>query len=405
MTAALFVQAMKKHLFIFIALSLLGLPSVHAEVMVGCSIEWLACEAEVIAVGKIASTTSVKGPGDVTYEDCVFSVTEHIKGMPAKELKFCHRRMSAEKPAWTTSKSDLLVFLSVHKTGDARLNGLLMPLGEQQPFPIFELSNIQKGAYSTDMTILTSQEAILGIVRSWASSKIEHFLWVPVPPGSPIERTLFAGSSVFLKVPAEEKYRAQFMSMVESKDPYQRRKAARELAKYSGPETERTLRKLLDDDTQDIFAHTEDTIVTFRFSVRQEALRSLKILGTAVPDVTLERKPTDEERRSLRASVWRKHFTSALTNEWNVSVVEDGSTRVIEECESTAVIVTCTRGEARCRFTLVPKEWTRDLMPKGDCLGLYRQSNGNGRQFYFEGSMPAEERENLRKFFGLEKID
>ena len=48
----------------------------------------MTCEAQVVAVDKITSITSAKGPGDVIYEDCVLSVSESIKRPAAKKLKF-----------------------------------------------------------------------------------------------------------------------------------------------------------------------------------------------------------------------------------------------------------------------------------------------------------------------------
>ncbi len=370
--------------------------------------EWLTCEAQTVAVSKLVDVHSVKGPYEVVYEDCVLSVSEVLKGPPAQTLKFCYRHLSEGQPAWMTSKGDLLVFLAVQQDRftdqeaanltnpyyEARLHGLLQPIDVQYPSPIFDLSNFPKGIYSKDSTLLTKPEEVLRAVRTWASSTITRPLLVKLSSD-------FRPDCPALVVPAEESYRAHFLALAGSQKPFEQQKAATELAKFPGPDTEQVLLGLLNDNTENLWFFSADTLSNVEFGVRAAAYHSLQALGKTVPTLALERQPIEAEQRELRQSHWRKAFAEALTGGWQVVSVEDGDTRLAGGRETSAVNVVCGKADARATLRLIPKEWKKEELPAGEDLGMDGGNNQGARRFFLDGELPPAVQEKLTKYFGL----
>jgi hypothetical protein len=253
------------------------------------------------------------------------------------------------------------------------------------------------------MTILTDRGVLLDTVRSWAGSNISHSLWSEIPFDSPIFEHLYAGSACYLKVPAEEKHRAHFIELARSAKPEERLKAALELRKFPGEETERVLYELLKDETENRRYSCADTLARVEYGVRAAAVRSLKALGRPVPELRLEREPTEEEQRSSRETYWRKSFTRALSDGWKVLSVEDGETRPVEGRNTTSVILTCGNGDARCRFLLIPKEWEGSAPSGTECLGINGPDSQGARRFFLEGVLPEPVKGKLVQYFGLQK--
>lgn len=355
--------------------------SLPARQTVTATVEWLTCEAQTVAFGKLVAVHSVKGPYEVVYEDCVLSVSEVLKGPPAQNLKFCYRHLSEEQPDWMTSKGDLLVFLAIHQDRftdqeaanltdpyyEARLHGLLMPIDIELPQPVFDLTKLPKDIYSKELTLLTKPEEVLQTIRTWATSTITRSLLVELPFGPPLSRTMGRCDEA-LVVPAEESYRAHFLALAGSQKPYERQKAAAELAKFPGPDTEQVLFGLLNDNTENFWLFSADTVSNVEFGVRAAAYHSLQALGKPVPILALERQPTEAERRELRQSYWRKAFAEALTDGWQIISVEDGDTRLAGGRETIGVNVVCGKADAHCTLRLIPKEWKKEDFPTGRIL-------------------------------------
>ena len=397
-----------KRTIVTVALLLILSGQSRAESMAASSVEWLSCKSDVVVVGKITKITVTKGVHSVIYEDCVVQIHEVIKGdIKDKKLVFCLRTLSSEPSGkdFMNSKEGILLFLSnsTNHGSEHHLNNKFVPTSMRFPFSILDLSNIPKHVYSKEMTILADQKEILKTVRSWADSKIVHSLRSKVPSDSPIFWHLYGGSNVNLIVPAEEKYRAHFMKLAQSDKPHERQKAALELQKFPGEETERVLRELLKDEPEN-FWYSADTISKVEFGVRAAAYWSLKALRKAVPKIELERKPTEEEQCSLRQNYWRKSFTEALSDGWKVSSVEDGNTRRVEGRDAISVIVTCGMGDSRCRFTLIPKGWHEKDFPAGENLGINGRNSQGARHFVLKGALPEAVKEKLAKYIGLERF-
>jgi hypothetical protein len=391
------------------AVAFLLLFSSRSQARIGgaSSIEWLACKAEVIVIGKMTGVSTTKAPRSGTYKNCTVQIIEVIKGdVQGKELTFCPGSSFSEKAGKNlmNSKEGLLLFLAKADSNRQlpHLDGKYVP-SMRRSLLVLDLSNIPRHVYSKEMTILTDRKEVVRLTRIWATSRVAHFLWSEVPMSSPITTRLYSGSSCFLFVPAEEKYRAHFLKLAQSGEMYERREAARELRKFPGKDTEAVLRELLKDESEFIWYSSADTISRVAFGVRVAAYKSLKALGKPVPDqILLEREPTEEEQSTLRQECWKKSFSSALSEGWKVVSVKDGPSRQIGERETTSVVVTCGEGEARCTFTLIPTEWAKEEFPAGVNLGINGRDNGGARHFFLEGALPGKVKEKLTKYFGLE---
>lgn len=381
--------------------------SSRAEIRVASSVEWLACGSEAVVIGKITRIATTKGEGEVVYQDCTVQVDEVLKGdVKGKELLFCLRSLPPHPSGkdFMNSKKGVLFFLIKSKDHgpEHHLDNMYVPTSYREPLSIIELSRLPGDTYGKGMTILSDDKELLKAVRTWAESKTLHSVQAEVPYASPIHARLYAGSACFLVVPAEDKHRQQFLKMAKSERPWDRQRAAAELYKFPGDETEAALRELLQDKTENVWQFSADTISKVEFGVRTAAHGSLKKMGKPVPEIETERRPTDEERRAFRARHWQESFGKALLGGWKVLAVEDGGSRQFEGRDTTSVTVTCGEGESRCRFILIPKEWSRDDWPDGINLGVNGRNSQGARHFFQDGSVPKEVQGQLVKYFGLE---
>jgi len=105
------------------------------------SVEWLVSISEVVAVGSLVEVRESKGPGEVTYEDCVLQVTELLKS-PAQqeEIRFTFRRLTRDLSLsdWMRDGTRLLVFLARAKDygPERRLSGSLVPTSKNYPLSL-----------------------------------------------------------------------------------------------------------------------------------------------------------------------------------------------------------------------------------------------------------------------------
>ena len=210
------------------------------------------------------------------------------------------------------------------------------------------------------------------------------------------------------QLPAEERFRAHFLKLASSKEPAERQRAAAELSKFPGDETEAALRALLKDQTENVWLFSADTITKIEYGVRAAAYTSLKSLGKDVPAIVLERQPTDQERHSLRESHWRGAFNEALASlegagGWKVISVEDSGTQRTNGREVVAVMVTLGLGDSRCKLTLIPKESSGVQAPIGENLGINGRNSQGARYFYVDGELPAQVKSKISSYFGLQR--
>ena len=403
-----------------VALLCFGFAATNASVAENVSIssvESLTCASEVVAVGHIVKISTSKGPGSVVYTDCVFDVSEDIKGAPSKEISFCCRDLSDDRAASLAPDKELLVMLSRWKDHytdsqvasgafadpyyEARMHNLLVPTSNQIPFSIIDLSKPLKNLYASDLSILKDRSELLRVCRAWAKSPITVSLDREVPFDSPIHGELWGGSAVYLVVPAEDKYREQYLALARSKKSYERQNAAAELWKFPGQETEKVLRDLLSDSTENVWLYSNDTISKIEFGVRAAAYRSLQKLGEPVPQIELERKPTAAEESQYRHEAWQKSFKEALPEGWTTTMIADGESMDNWDGRKTVVLVTCSNGSSQCRLILIPREWSKAKLPNAGYAGMWEGDSQGGRYFYVEGDIPKDLKARLTQYFGL----
>lgn len=388
--------------FLALLLILTAGGTAHAWVLSATSLEWLTCSAEAIIVGTISEIATSRGPHQVEYETCIVDVRQVLKGdVEGKRIAFTLRRLGASPTVQplAQSKASVLLFLSKSKPDEMEgpLQDKWVPTESHVTPAIVDLSTPPKKVHAKGWKIVDDKNEVLKIVGEWAKSPIKHSLSLADDQPSFLYRVM--------TVPAEESYRPQFMALARSAKPGERARAAAELYKFPGDETEAVLRQLLKDDSQGRSGDGFDRLSRVEYFVRSAAYRSLKELGKPVPEVVLEREPTPEEQEEYRNEVrkqWRESFSTAMKDGWSISAA-DGQTRVLEGRERIALIITCRKGDQQATFTLVPKEWPAGELPETEFLGINGIDSQGARRFFLDGKLPAEVKQQVVAYFGLKK--
>ena len=390
------------------------------------TLEWLACKADIIAVGQLTGAPRVTSEGQSVFADCVLRVTEMIKGEPSPEVRFTYHRRLKDDTSWMRPRVELLVFLCRLRSepdADRQVpyaspterdwqHHHLVPATDRHPLSIINLRRPSVDLFDREGRRLNAREDILKITRRWATSAVRHRLEREADTGSQAFETLERGSAVLLSVPAEERFRSELMNAAGGGELFDQARAAAELWKYPGAATEELLRALLDDTTEYQSLYSGDTIASIGYPIRAAAHRSLRQLGVVVADLPLERPATAEERRKLRESYWTERFSRALVDDWRVLGVREGATNppVVEPSTGSAiwtrdiVIVLVEIGNAagtRHVFALFPIEWPRDELPASGRLGIYALFAQGSRVFFSDGPLPEDLRRHLVQQFEL----
>ena len=287
-------------------------PSTFAEIMVAESVEWMTNNSPLVVVGKVQM---VKDEGD--RRDITIAIKEVIKGnLQGKSLAFSvtlpHYDVSidrSEASRWKDSQAELLLFLrkATRAYDGKEMDGrwtLRSPHLKNFGNPAIDLSKPHY-VYSMDMTDLEKSEDILKLVREWArkSSPAENAqrpniiippkgsLALEIPPDSTIFRSVYAGSSCFLLVPAVEKFKQRVIDMTASKHPEIRAKGALLLANYPGDDTKAVLQKLLDDKAQVYVAQTSGETIKTVAKAAEASLEELRKPPASQPATQPAREP------------------------------------------------------------------------------------------------------------------
>jgi hypothetical protein len=266
-----------KYLLFFLILLMFS-KAVQAEVMRASSLECLACQADLVITGEVVNLVSNDRNPSVPELKLTIEVDQVFKGdLPAKTIQVAfivNTGLDKQKAIGRLNNRHLLFLSKSQKQ--------YFPTSTQLPVSVFNLSSISGHIYSKDMRILSDSQEILSLTRKWVNSKIEHCVSREKINNTLIFNRLYAGSACFLDVPAEESWRMHFVKMAQSSQWHQREKAAAELYKFPGPETERILRNLLKDNSENMATSSGDTIESFQYSVRRAAYYSLIALKVPV---------------------------------------------------------------------------------------------------------------------------
>jgi hypothetical protein len=189
---------------------------VRAESAGARSVEWLACDAEVIAVGRLKEVRQVKGPGEVIYEDCTLALTELLKSTAQKdEVRFTFRRFKHHPSMadWMHDDAELLVFLSTSKDHgpEKRLDGALVPTSMASPLSLVNLAEPGRFLIDIKFNVLKYGWEVLDATRGGLLAlnnyqlseghKQVEMLRVEVPFNTEAQAALYAGSVCYLDIP------------------------------------------------------------------------------------------------------------------------------------------------------------------------------------------------------------
>ncbi|OAI57682.1 hypothetical protein AYO49_06460 [Verrucomicrobiaceae bacterium SCGC AG-212-N21] len=363
------------------------------------SIEWIVCESTVVATGKISDVKEVPAPEDARYrlDEFTLVVTDTIKGEPKPQVTFRVGRHSKAPAPSKPSGRELLVLLRLHY-GQEHLS----PTRDRAPFTILDLSDLPETLYDKEIKRVTDRNTLLALCRTWARSDAKHSLHEKVPLESKLYEKLWRGSSVFIKVPAEEKHRLQFLAFAKSTVPDEREAAARMLRKFPGPESEAALRSLLSDSTESVQQGPGDFIFRIEYPIRSAACRSLEELGKPLHGLTLDRAPTAEERQKFWHKGWQQRLSGALQDGWKLTAIRDGETRMVDSRQFYVLVeAEVSNGEEQCTMVLVPKQFETDKAPTGTYLGVFRFGDGGQWLIYARNGIPPAFKDRLAKSYGV----
>lgn len=383
---------------------------------------------------------------------------EIIKGkLPEKELVFRFYGQEAAASLEKTLADSRPVLLMLRKYEkpvdngcDGDMQGQYIPTSQRYSCPVslFPLDEIPthktKYRFLCDKhgRILSDDEEVVRIIREWATSPIKNSLpGFYTPERAHIQYTkdefFNMSSGCILMVPAEEQYREFLLKIADpaNKSDKPVRPApfnlsvftnnfntttdfinantvvaatqpanevtycpgvAKYLWMYPGKETNRVLLELLKD-TYETRRRRDDT-VEYLYPIREDAIESLKKLNQPIPDVALTRKATKEERVIARYNYWMNRFENVLGGGWKIEV-KDGKTKD-DEFQTTSVYVTCTKGDVKLEFILIPRLWDKNEWPKAKHLGAF-QGSETGRYFFVRGTLSDRLREKIRREMGL----
>jgi hypothetical protein len=377
------------------------------------SIESLTCASQIVAVGTLREIISVKGPDGLVYKDYVMTVSEMIKGSHANEISFTRDDPRVQDWSWMKPDLPFLVFLHQHQDRfaeapgssqaqnhdfrETRVHNRLVPVSDYFFPSVLPLSDLPKYLYDKEKEKVSDSQTLLTLCRKWSASTLKNTIrWVQTDPSELSSFIPYA-----LIVPAEEKHRLLFLQSSKSTDPILRRRAAEELWKFPGDESEAALRSLLNDTTESIWCHGHGEMARIEYSVRSAAYHSLKQLGKPVPDLPLQRLPTAEEKRLYRQKDWQQSFKEALQNGWTVADIHDGQVQNKDSRDWTFVEVDLTKGKDKCSLLLIPKPFDLQSGGKMKYLGSQDPSSSSSVRFYATPSIPSDLEQRLISYFGL----
>lgn len=271
--------------FVLLASALLASPTARAENAYAESVDWLVHDAGLVVRGQVRQ----------------WSAREVVIDHPVPLLG------SVQGPTVTASVPDHGCDEATARPGDdvllllreAEEGWVARCVRDRAEVWSFDLAS-PEGAYTADGQVLTTGSAVW---RHLETALARPVAGAPHPAPTADERyllqqgpmfvdamstaawgELFAGSAVYLGVPPYEDLRDDVLARSRSEAWSERRRAARQLANYPGPQTERRLRELLADPFVAEAMDPEGQVVRRSRPVREAAARSLAALGVEAGD-------------------------------------------------------------------------------------------------------------------------
>jgi hypothetical protein len=312
-----------------IAILLLIFPVIaRAEIAVGESIEWIVPNSDRIVA---ATVTKLETTPDANKNPCqvvTVTVSKTFKGEASDQVVFVlPPGVPAEYAAhWLDEKTSILfclvkndgkrIALSTDKfpwvlrASDGRLNATLLGRSKHETTGCHPL-------YTSEFKIVTQPAAVTALIEQTVKTAKQ----TPLPSilldapfgGVDVDDDLYAGSTVYLIVPVDEKLEPRAQAWCKSKFPGERQQGARILSRFKSDINIALLTALLDDpysfestSTRTTGENTTELLWRKKiYPVRQIAFKSLTKLGAnPKPPVMEELLEGKDDKKEKRFSIW-----------------------------------------------------------------------------------------------------
>jgi hypothetical protein len=361
--------------------------TVFAEINIVDSLEWMAIDAPFVVRGKVTGLKDTKGPGSVVYRDVTIAVEETVKGQRQDEtINIRLRLLGVDKAGieWQHSGHSYLFFLCRGRARDDQaLTGWWVLRESRQS--VIDLNQPQR-VYTADLKWAKDGAAILGAVREQAAHhglpgyvgapnifKAQiGYLRLEIPLDTEFFNEVYARSSCYINVPADEKYRPLALSKARSEKYYERAEGAAMLRNFPRPETSKLLRAMLVDPGEAQWMSGSDQLVNVSYPVRLAAYEALVALGEYPETLPLfERKPTTAEIQKVRETYWKHSMREVVPKDWIVASIQSakepagwtrssGGEGIAVECRSSGITIQDPRSRPYQPFLtlyVMPIDW------------------------------------------------
>jgi hypothetical protein len=261
-----------------------------AEINSADTLEWIAADSTVIAVGKVEQATK-RGTDQLGYYDLAVRVTEKVKGAPGPTIAFA---MWGDDQVLTLKGREVLVFLVEGKRYARHhkpfANEAWVPRSGGNTTGVYDLAKPAK-AFTASFDVIDQRAELLAAVRVAAKSTATKAQRVDAPADSPAFRALYGGSTVWMFLPVDGALEQLAVRMLASKSSHDRADAVSALEHFkSAANTKRLLALLADPGFADVSESGKPTVR--RYLVRKRAHEVLTAWGVAhKPPVIDEPKP------------------------------------------------------------------------------------------------------------------
>ena len=274
-----------------------------AEINGDESIDLIIADSDTVVRGRVIAVVRDTGKGSVIYETAKVKVTETLKGPKRDEIILLTRHTGRENiPSQWREEGVEMLFCVVkgerYKDNDKRYAESEWTVryrwGRLSAFRLNDKP--ERGVFTTDFKVLTKADDIMKAARQAASAStrkkklLEHR--VDVPGATEAHKKLYAGSSVYLVVPVDERLEKQAKKWLKSTDFMLRYEGARALRHFKTDENIPLLKGLLSDPgyTVRTYSKTDRRRV---YSVRKEAYEALTEWGVQIDKPVIEEPLTN----------------------------------------------------------------------------------------------------------------
>lgn len=265
----------------------------------------MTADSDRVVVGRVATVTTTKGPGQAVWSNVTFAITDALKGPVTKTLNIMVR---GDAPAaWKTANRERMRFLVTANrrairdtecregascTSEYLRTPFALRTGRWGDGDVLKLDGSAQ-AFTISHDVIGKRAELIAKVKATAGSTATAAFQLDLPLDSPAGKALYGGSAVFLYVPIDAALEQQAIQWLASTDARRRDQGVEALAHFrSKANIERLEKRLLDPATHDITDGTKPAVR--RYFVRKRAhdvLRAWGVPHTTPPIETIEQKP------------------------------------------------------------------------------------------------------------------